>query len=129
LTARSRSAVPTEAQEQEALFRWAAYNRGRFPALELLYHIPNGGGRNLIEAAHLKAQGVKPGVPDICLPVPSVRYTALYIELKRRKGGVVSDAQRGWIAALNRVGCRAVVCHGWDEAREEIERYLGVSRE
>ena len=124
-----RGAGPTEAQEQEALFRWAAYSRVKYPELELLFHVPNGGGRNLIEAAHLKAQGVKPGVPDICLPVPSGRYTALYIELKRRKGGVVSDAQRGWIAALNRVGCRAVVCHGWDEAREEIERYLGGIRE
>lgn len=122
------SAAPTEAQEQESLFRWAAYNRVKYPELELMYHVPNGGGRNLIEAAHLKAQGVKPGVPDICLPVPNIKYTALYIELKRRKGGKVSDAQRGWITALNRVGCRAVVCHGWDEAREEIERYLGCRR-
>lgn len=122
------SAAPTEAQEQESLFRWAAYNRVKYPELELMYHVPNGGGRNLIEAAHLKAQGVKPGVPDICLPVPNIKYTALYIELKRRKGGKVSDVQRGWITALNRVGCRAVVCHGWDEAREEIERYLGGRR-
>lgn len=122
------SAAPTEAQEQESLFRWAAYNRIKYPELELMYHVPNGGGRNLIEAAHLKAQGVKPGVPDICLPVPNIKYTALYIELKRRKGGKVSEEQRGWIAALNRVGCRAVVCHGWDEAREEIERYLGGRR-
>lgn len=122
------SAAPAEAQEQESLFRWAAYNRVKYPELELMYHVPNGGGRNLIEAAHLKAQGVKPGVPDICLPVPNIKYTALYIELKRRKGGKVSEEQRGWITALNRVGCRAVVCHGWDEAREEIERYLGGRR-
>lgn len=121
--------VANESQEQEALFRWAAYSLVKYPALELLYHIPNGGSRNPIEAYNLKMQGVKPGVPDICLPVPSGRFTALYIELKRRKGGRVSEAQRVWIAALNRVGCRAVVCKGWDEAREEIERYLGGSRE
>ena len=119
------SGGPTEAQEQEALFRWAAYSRVKYPALELLFHGPNGGGRNPLEAAHLKAQGVKPGVPDIGLPVPSGRYPGLYIALKRRKGGRVSEEQKGWIAALNRVGCRAVVCRGWDEAREEIERYLG----
>lgn len=121
--------VMNEAQEQEALFRWAAYSLVKYPALDLMYAIPNGGSRNIIEAHNLKKQGVKPGVPDICLPVPSVKYTALYIELKRRKGGRVSEAQRGWIAALNRVGCRAVVCKGWDEARAEIERYLGGSRE
>ena len=121
--------VAKEADEQTALFKWAAFNTAKYPELNLMYAVPNGGSRNPIEAAHLKAQGVKPGVPDICLPVPSGRFTALYIELKRRKGGKVSEAQRGWIAALNRVGCRAVVCRGWDEARVEIERYLGGSRE
>lgn len=118
----------SEADEQTALFRWAACNRIKYPELELLYHIPNEGQRSKVTGARLRAQGLKKGVPDICLPVPSVRYTALYIEMKRRTGGKVSEDQRGWIAALNRVGCRAVVCHGWDEAREEIERYLGYGR-
>ena len=120
--------VASEAEEQTALFRWAAYNRAKYPELELLYHIPNEGQRTKANGAMLRAQGLKKGVPDICLPVPNVRYTSLYIELKRRKGGKVSEDQRGWIEALNRVGCRAVVCHGWDEAREEIERYLGWGR-
>lgn len=124
-----RNGVPTEAQEQEALFRWAAYSRAKYPELALLYHIPNEGQRSPLTGYRLKLQGLQPGVPDICLPVPSVHYTALYIELKRREGGRVSEAQAGWIAALNRVGCRAVVCRGWDEARAEIERYLGGSRE
>ena len=119
------SGGPTEAQEQEALFRWAAYSRGKYPALELLYHIPNEGQRSGFTGYRMKLQGLRRGVPDICLPVPSGRFAALYIELKRRKDGRVSEEQKGWIAALNRVGCRAVVCRGWDEAREEIERYLG----
>lgn len=122
------TAAPIEADEQTALFRWAAYNRVKYPELELMYHIANEGKRSAITGHNLKAQGMKPGVPDICLPVPNIKYTALYIELKRRKGGKVSEEQRGWITALNRVGCRAVVCHGWDEAREEIERYLGGRR-
>ena len=126
---RSRNAAPTEAQEQEALFRWAAYSRVKYPELALIYHIANEGKRSGLTGYRLKLQGLQPGVPDICLPVPSGRFTALYIELKRRNGGRVSEAQRGWISALNRVGCRAVVCRGWDEAREEIERYLGGSRE
>ena len=121
--------VPTEAQEQEALFRWAAYAAGKWPQLRLLFHVPNGGTRHPAEAAHMKAQGVKPGVPDICLPVPVGRFAALYIELKRKKGGRVSEEQRGWIEALNRAGNRAVVCRGWDEAREEIVRYLGFKEQ
>ena len=116
--------IPTEAQEQKALFEWRDYNIKRYPALELLHAIPNGGSRNPIEGRHLKEQGVMAGIPDICLPVPSLHHTALYIELKRRKGGRVSEEQRWWIGALNRVGCRAVVCMGWEEARNEIEDYL-----
>lgn len=122
----ARNNTPLESSEQTALFRWAGYAAGKYPELQLLYHIPNGGTRNPREAHNLRLQGVKSGVPDICLPVPHGQYHALYIELKRRKGGRVSEEQRAWIAALNRVGCRAVVCKGWDEAREEIERYLGV---
>ena len=114
----------SEAQEQRALFEWAAWASVRYPALNLLYHIPNGGSRNPVEARHLKDQGVKPGVPDICLPVPNKIYHALYIELKRRKGGRTSDAQRQWIADLNGYGNRAVVCKGWEEARDVILDYL-----
>lgn len=114
----------TEAQEQVALFEWAERARGKYLELAMLYHIPNGGSRNPIEARHLREQGVRAGVPDICLPVPNLQYTALYIELKCRDGGRISSAQREWITALNRVGCRAVVCKGWDEARDEILMYL-----
>lgn len=116
--------VATEAEEQEALFEWAERAKRAHPALELMFHIPNGGSRNMLEAANLKRQGVKPGVPDICLPVPRGKFAALFIEMKRRKGYVISEAQRGWIMALNRAGCRAVVCMGWDEARETILEYL-----
>ena len=116
--------VMSEAQEQRSLFQWANMAKGAYPALELLFAIPNGGRRDMIEARHLKETGVKPGVPDICLPVPVHHYTALYIEMKRTKGGRVSEDQRGWIAALNRVGCLAVVCKGWEEARTVILNYL-----
>lgn len=77
--------IQHEANEQEALFRWAAFVRGRFPEIDLLYHIPNGGSRNRLEAANLKRQGVKAGVPDLCLPVASGKYHGLYIELKYGK--------------------------------------------
>ena len=124
-----RGYEPTEAMEQTCLFRWAAAASGKYPELQMLHHIPNGGSRNPIEAKNLKAQGVKPGVPDLCLPVPKGGYHGLYIELKRRKGGRVSEDQAIWIRCLSRLGYRAIVCHGWDEAREEIIAYLGGQRE
>ena len=35
----------------------------------LLYAVPNGGYRNAREAARFKAEGVRSGVPDLCLAV------------------------------------------------------------
>lgn len=116
--------IGTEACEQEALFAWAEYQKGKYPELELMYHIPNGGSRNKAEAARLKAQGVKPGVPDICLPVPRGKYHGLYIELKRTEGGRLSDKQLNWLDNLMKQGYVAFLCYGWEEAKSLIIKYL-----
>ena len=115
---------PLERDEQELLFEWLEYAAVAHPELELAFHIPNGGRRNAREAHNLRLQGVKAGVPDICLPVPRGGYGALYIELKRKHGGRLSEDQRKWLAALNRVGNKAVVCKGFEEAKKAIEEYL-----
>lgn len=116
--------TPTEAQEQKTLFEWADYAKGRYPELALLFHIPNEGRRSYAAGKELRAQGMRSGVPDICLPVARSGYSALYIEMKRRKEGRLSDNQRGWINGLNRAGNLAVVCKGWEEARNVILEYL-----
>jgi len=116
--------IPTEADEQTTLFRWAAISAGKYPQLQLMYHIPNGGSRNAREAHNLRLQGVKAGVPDICLPVACGGYSALYIEMKRKRGGRVSDDQKAWIDKLTKAGNRAVVCCGFEEAQAEIIKYL-----
>lgn len=114
----------TESQQQQLLFEWAALAAGRWPELALMYHIPNGGSRSKSEAGRFRAEGVKAGVPDICLPAARGGYHGLYIELKRVKGGRVSPAQQGWIAALRDQGYCACVCKGWDDAAHVIKKYL-----
>ena len=121
--------VPLEAQEQDRLFRWAAYMEFAAPELALMYHIPNEGRRSRSTGRRMRSQGLRRGVPDICLPVARKGFHALYIELKRTKGGTVSDYQRGWIAALEDAGNKAVVCKGWNAAADVIEEYLGLRKE
>ena len=116
--------LPTEGEEQATLFTWAQMQSRRRPELKLLFHIPNGGSRNKIEAAHLKAQGVKSGVPDLFLPVARGVWYGLFVELKRQKGGRVSDQQRRWIEALERQGYRAEIACGWKDAAQIITEYL-----
>jgi len=64
-----------EHKEQKALFRWAGFRAQQKPELELLYAILNGGHRHKAVGRRLKAEGVKRGVPDICLPVPRGGFT------------------------------------------------------
>jgi hypothetical protein len=58
------------------------------------------------------------------LPVARGGYHGLFIEMKRQKGGTVSPTQRDWIEYLLAQGYQAVVCRGFDAAREVIEQYL-----
>ena len=119
-----RARIATEAQEQRAIFQWAHAMRHKWPCLDLLFAIPNGGSRRPAEARNLKLSGVKPGVPDMFLPVSSGRYHGLWIELKRTKGGTIRPDQMKWIVALGLRGFATYICHGADEAIKIIENYL-----
>jgi len=113
---------PSEAQEQAALIQWCqAYQdkRARF-----IFAIPNGMHSNPIHVSRQKAQGLRSGVPDLFLPVPSNGRHGLFIEMKVRKGGKVSKAQERWIERLNGLGYMAAVCRGLDEAIETIAQYM-----
>lgn len=117
----------TEAQEQACVIKWSQqpHIRAQWPELAMLFHIPNGGSRDAVEGRHLKAQGVKRGVPDLCLPVPSGRYHGLYIELKAERGKASAE-QKWWVERLNAAGYFAQVCHGWEAAVEALEWYLSL---
>lgn len=107
--------MTNEAYEQIKLFNWVAYARNTYPQLDLLYHVPNGGKRNQKEAFNLKRQGVRAGVPDLCLPVARGKFHALYIELKVGKNKA-TQKQKEWIKRLTKQGNMALVCYGWEEA-------------
>jgi len=112
-----------ESLHQSALFRWAKYS---IPEYEpLLFHIPNGGSRNIIEAANLKKQGVKGGVPDIFLAVARGEFHGLFIELKSEVGRA-SKSQIKMIDSLKAQGYCASIIYGWEDASELIKDYLGV---
>lgn len=118
--------VQHEALEQEALFTWACMQKKKYPELELLFAVPNGGSRNKFEAFNLKKQGVKSGVPDVCLPVRRGTYGALYIEMKSKKGKP-SDNQKIWIELSRKYGNKVEVCYDWESAKNVIVAYLDLN--
>lgn len=116
--------VPSEDEEQTQVVKWAELQMGRWPDLQWLYHIPNGGKRRRTEAARFKAMGVKAGVPDLCLPVPKGGYHGLYIEMKRQEGGKLSKDQREWIEGLDKNGYCVRRCDGARQAIAVLEAYM-----
>lgn len=112
-----------EHHDQVTLFRWAEYQSKRLPELALMFAIPNGGKRSKATAAKLKAEGVKSGVPDLCLPVARGEYHGLFIEMKAGRNKPTAP-QVQWHMRLSQQGYRVAVCWGWEAAREVIEEYL-----
>lgn len=112
---------PTEAEEQTTLFEWAAF----IPELKYMYAVPNGGSRHPKEAMNLKRQGVKAGVPDICLPLPKGGYHGMYLEMKVGKNKT-SEAQKEYLAYLASVGYATAVCYSFEEARNTLVKYIGL---
>lgn len=115
----------SEATEQEHVISWCFHRERMYPELKWIHHCPNGGSRNTGEAKRLKAQGVKPGVPDLHLPIPKGVYAGLYIEMKYNTG-TLEDVQKEWIKAMKAAGNFACVCYGFDYAIKVIEEYVNL---
>ena len=113
---------PTEAREQKAYVKWfrLAYKD------ELLHSIPNHLIRSPAQAMNEYSLGMLAGIPDIFIPAPNGGYHGLYVEMKRKTGGVVSESQNSVITRLNDKGYRAIVAQGWQEAMEATQEYFSI---
>lgn len=116
----------SEHDEQAALVQWAQLQTGALPELAMLFAIPNGGARHIAVARKLKAEGVVAGTPDLFLACARRGYHGLFIEMKHGKNKA-TPAQVAFIDAAREQGYRAGVCYGFDEARDLVEWYLGVT--
>lgn len=67
-----------ESQLQIECVNWFRQN---YPN-KIIYAIPNGGSRNVIEAVKMKREGILKGIPDLCIPESSNGFNSLYIEMK-----------------------------------------------
>lgn len=117
---------PTERQEQVvfmARVEWALPES----IAALIFAIPNGGLRDPRVAARLKAEGVKRGVPDICVAIPRGVYHGLWIEMKRIESGRTAERQIEMQNRLLDEGYCAVVCRGAEQAWIELQHYLAFT--
>lgn len=68
-----------------------------------------------------KRSGVRPGHPDLLIVSPT---HALYLELKKKRGGTVSINQKAWIEHLKDKKTVSAVCAGFESAKEFIDKEL-----
>lgn len=108
--------LPSESKEQIAVVIHLR-DRGFF-----VYHIPNGMKTDAKTAARFKREGMMPGIPD--LQVVLGNKQVIWIELKRRKGGVVSPAQKEVHAELEKRGHIVILAKGAKEAVEQFNQVL-----
>jgi hypothetical protein len=108
---------------QVALIKTTNMHTGQRPELALLFAVPNGGKRDKRTAAKLKAEGVRAGVPDLCLPVARGVYHGLFIEMKVGRNKAEPE-QLWWIEQLTRQGYYCQICYDWSKAMEILIDYL-----
>lgn len=111
--------VPTEHAIQAAFFEWALMH----PEAKRAFAVPNGGLRSKAVAGKLKAEGVRSGVPDVCLPKARGGYHGLFIEFKSAKGRP-TEAQLQELALLEADGYAVAVCNSTGAAVRLVIAYL-----
>ena len=131
-----------EHQIQVGVFQWIDLQKEIYPALKNAFAIPNGGSRNEIEAKNLKDEGVRAGVPDICLAYPSNGYHGLFIEHKTEKGKLTKDTpikdkqgrikhiregQETWFKRLSGCGYKCEVSRSIEQSILITKNYLNLA--
>lgn len=114
----------SEHEIQKALINCLRSYEYKYPHLRYLFAIPNGSKRDIGTAMKLKAEGVKAGVPDLFLPIPSGDYHGMFIEMKV-KPNKPNPAQEQYLSFLEGKGYKVLLAYSTDEALKEILNYLG----
>jgi|SRR5215472_2122013 len=97
------------------------------PELTWLFAIPNGGDRNLVTAGNLKAEGVKPGVADLLLPVARRGWHGFFVEMKKPGHKHQQSAkQKEFEQFVQSQGYLYAVFDHWAEALRALLWYLEI---
>lgn len=110
-----------ESRLQIACVKWF---RLQYPKLaNLLNSVPNGGARNEVTGAILKAEGSVRGVADLELNIARGHWHGLKIEMKTAKGRQ-SPHQKLWQEAVTKQGYKYIICRSIEDFMEEITSYI-----
>ena len=113
----------SEHDSQTAFMNYVRFREGAIPELQWLHAVPNGGARNAVTGARMKAEGVRKGVWDICWPFPCGGYKGLYIELKHGRNKLTPE-QEAFGEFVRKQGYKTAVAYTAEKAIEILEEYI-----
>jgi len=108
-----------ESELQQTCIKWFRL----YYTSKIIFAIPNGGSRHVIEAARLKREGVLAGVADLCILVANSQYHALFIELKIGKGYQTIN-QKEFEQYCIKNDYQYSVCRSFDEFVKIVTDYI-----
>jgi hypothetical protein len=122
---------------EETQIQIALCNYVRYLGHDLIFNVDlSGMNLSKTQSGQAKSMRSSSGFPDFVLYEPRGQYKALFIELKtestkvfRQNGKPDSDHiinQLQMIDRLNKKGYYAVLCQGFDNAKECIDWYMGL---
>ncbi len=108
-----------EYEEQKCVVKYLELIGAKFTS------IPNSTYTNSpAQTAINTASGLRSGLPDLFIIINKQPF---FIEMKRKKNGVVSENQKAWIEKINECDCiKAFVCNGFEEAKLIIDKYRKI---
>lgn len=118
--------IPKEYDEQVVVFDWAEWCK--LDGIDMMYATLNGVRLPIGLARKMKRAGLKPGPTDINIDVARHGFHGFRGEMKREKGGIVSDAQDSWHIRLQEEGYKVVVAKGANQMIAAIKEYLDGER-
>lgn len=113
-----------EHDEQVALFNLLELYKPKYPTLNCVFAIPNGGHRHIKVASAMKKEGVLAGAWDIFIAVAVSEYCGMFIEMKFGKNKL-TDSQKEFMDNIGKA-YKWAVCYSWIEAANEIGKYLSI---
>jgi len=119
-----------EHELQKAQIGWTEWQGLVWPELRSIYAVPNQGARSIQGYNRMKAEGLKKGQWDLCLPVPRRGFGALYIENKTphvpgKKKTKLSPEQIDRGKVLTAAGNLCYVIRRFDDFQNLVTWYLG----
>ena len=107
--------IPLEKEEQKAFVAWFRQN---YPD-RIIMMIRNDGSRTPAERTEQLLMGLHPGAADLFIP-----EFKLWIEMKRVRGGKLSEEQEKFKDAIRKIGYKYIMTEGFEDAKDRILKYF-----